>query len=309
MRAREPDHSGYVDSAGARIYYEVFGSGPKTLLFLPTWSLVHSRVWKLQVPYFARHYRVIVFDGRGNGKSSRPESADAYAPQAFVDDALAVMDATGTARATIVGYSMGGIWLAMLAVNHPERVEGAIFIAPAAPFGEPLPERREFSWDDGLPTTEGWAKHNKHYWRRDYDDWLAFFVGKLFTEAHSTKQIEDTIAWGKETDAEVLINTNEAPDSPDGPPWDRALSPAYYARIGCPVLVIHGSDDAIIAHSAGAGVAEATCGELVTIEGAGHSPHGRQPVKVNLLIRRFTDEVVHARTTPVMERSTSFTGA
>jgi pimeloyl-ACP methyl ester carboxylesterase len=287
VRAREPDTSGYVESSGARIYYEVFGSGPTTLLFLPTWSLVHSRVWKLQVPYLARHYRVIVFDGRGNGKSSRPTDANAYANQAFVDDTIAVMDATATARAVIVGYSMGGVWLAMLAVNHPDRVAGAIFIDPAAPFGTPRPERAQHSWEDVLPTSEGWAKHNKHYWRRDYDDWLAFFAGRLFTEAHSTKQIEDVIEWGKETNAEVLIGTYEAPDSPGAPPWDRAKSPSYYARITCPVLVIHGSDDAVIAHSAGAGLAKATGGSLVTVEGGGHAPHARQPVKVNILIREF----------------------
>jgi pimeloyl-ACP methyl ester carboxylesterase len=286
MRAREPDSSGFVESSGARIYYEVFGSGPRTLLFLPTWSLVHSRVWKLQVPYLARHYRVIVFDGRGNGKSSRPTDARAYAIGLFADDALKVMDATSTARAVMVGYSMGGVTLATLAVNHPDRIDGAIFINPVAPFGE-RPPRSQYSWSEILPTSEGWAKHNKHYWRRDYDDWLAFFAGQLFTEQHSTKQIEDVIAWGKETNAEVLIGTYEAPDLPCEPPRDRAQSPAYYARIQCPVLVILGDEDAVLANSAGAGVAKASGGTLVTIEGGGHAPHARHPVKVNILIRDF----------------------
>lgn len=295
MRAREPDETGFVERAGVRIYYEVFGSGPSTLLFLPTWSLVHSRVWKLQVPYLARHCRVIVFDGRGNGKSGRPTDGAAYAPQEFVDDALAVMDATGTERASMVGYSAGGVPLAMLAVNHPERVEGAVFIAPVAPFGAPLPERIEHDWDAVLRTSEGWAKHNRHYWLRDYDDWLIFFAGKLLTEPHSTKPIEDVIEWGKQTTAEVLIATYEAPESPGGPPWDRAESPAYYARIRCPVLVIHGSDDAVVAHCAGAGVAKATRGTLVTMAGAGHLPHGRHPVKVNILLREFMEDITARR--------------
>ncbi|HME82258.1 MAG TPA: alpha/beta hydrolase [Candidatus Eremiobacteraceae bacterium] len=292
MRAREPDGSGYVENAGARIYYEVFGSGPKTLLFLPTWSLVHSRVWKLQVPYFARHYRVIAFDGRGNGKSSRPSGAEAYSAQNFVDDALAVMDATVTARATVAGYSMGGLHLAMLAANHASRVAGAVFIGPVAPFGaKGRPERTAFSWSEPLPTSEGWAKHNKHYWKRAYDDWLAFFAGKVLTEPHSTKGIEDVIGWGNETNADVLIATYEAPESPGEPPSDLAQAAQYYARIACPVLVIHGSDDEVIAHSAGAGVAKATGGTLVTIAGGGHAPHLRHPVKVNILLRRFMDDV------------------
>lgn len=286
MRAREPDSSGYVESVGARIYYEVFGSGPTTLLFLPTWSLVYSRVWKLQVPYLARHYRVIVFDGRGNGKSSRPNDASEYSIGLFADDALKVMDATATARAVMVGYSMGGMTLATVAANHPDRIAGAIFINPVAPFGEP-PTRAQFKWAEVLPTSEGWAKHNKYYWRRDYDDWLAFFAGQIFNEPHSTKQIEDVIEWGKETNAEVLIGTYEAPALPGEPPRDRTQSPAYYARIRCPVLVILGSEDAVLSNSSGAGVAKATGGTVVTIEGGGHAPHGRQPVKANILIREF----------------------
>ena len=43
------------------------------MLLLPTWSIVHSRHWKMQVPYLARHCRVLTFDGRGNGRSDRPD--------------------------------------------------------------------------------------------------------------------------------------------------------------------------------------------------------------------------------------------
>ena len=66
------------------------------MLLLPTWSIVHSRVWKLQIPYLARHCRVVTFDGRGNGLSDRPEEPAAYAEEEFAADALAVLDATGT---------------------------------------------------------------------------------------------------------------------------------------------------------------------------------------------------------------------
>jgi hypothetical protein len=91
----------------AQLYYEVFGAGEHTILFMPTWSVIHSRHWKAQVPYFARHYRVVTFDGRGNGRSDRPGSAAAYAEEEFAADALAVMDATGTERALLVSLSLG----------------------------------------------------------------------------------------------------------------------------------------------------------------------------------------------------------
>ena len=71
-RASYPDADGYVERDGVRTFYEVYGQGEPTVLLLPTWSIVHSRFWKMQVPYLARHHRVVVFDGRGNGKSDRP---------------------------------------------------------------------------------------------------------------------------------------------------------------------------------------------------------------------------------------------
>ncbi len=73
MRARQPDRSGYVEREGVKLFYEVYGSGALTLLLLPAWSIIHSRMWKAQIPYLARHYRVVTFDGRGNGRSDRPK--------------------------------------------------------------------------------------------------------------------------------------------------------------------------------------------------------------------------------------------
>src|SRR5205814_10083518 len=106
-RARYPDSEGYVERDGIRVHYEVFGSGEPTVLLLPTWSIVHSRVWKMQVPYLSRHCRVVTFDGRGNGLSDRPEDPEAYRETEYAADALAVLDATGTESAFVVGHSMG----------------------------------------------------------------------------------------------------------------------------------------------------------------------------------------------------------
>ena len=66
-RALQPDAEGYVHRDGVRIFWESFGEGERTILFLPSWSIVYSRIWKGQVPFLARHFRVITFDPRGNG--------------------------------------------------------------------------------------------------------------------------------------------------------------------------------------------------------------------------------------------------
>jgi pimeloyl-ACP methyl ester carboxylesterase len=284
MRARYPDAEGYIERDGARIFYEVFGCGEPTVLLLHTWSLVHSRFWKAQVPYLARHCRVITFDGRGNGRSSRPEGAAAYADTEFAADALAVLDAVGCQQAYIVSISRGARWALLLAAEHPERVRGAVFIAPALPLQGTARDAAHAAFDEPYTTAEGWAKWNRQYWLDHYADFVQFFCRQISTEPHSTKQIEDAVGWALETTPETLIATVTAPDKTHGPEAVVALA----RQVHCPVLVIHGDEDAVIPHARGEKLAELTSGRLVTIHGGGHAPHGRDPIKVNLLLREFT---------------------
>jgi pimeloyl-ACP methyl ester carboxylesterase len=280
-RARYPDDEGYIERDGVRISYEVYGEGEPTVLLLPTWSIIHSRHWKMQIPYLARHCRVVTFDGRGNGKSDRPEEVAAYAEEEYAADSLAVMDATGTDRAVVVSLSLGAQRALLLAAEHAERIAGAVFICPSVSLGTPLAARIAYPFEDVLETDEGWAKYNRHYWLRDYRDFLEFFFSQMFTEPHSTKQIEDCVGWGLETAPETLVATRLAINM--GEEETRALC----ARVRCPVLVVQGTEDAITGSSRGIALAEKTGGSLVLIEGSGHGPHVRDPVKVNLLLRDF----------------------
>jgi pimeloyl-ACP methyl ester carboxylesterase/predicted glycosyltransferase len=281
-RARYPDDEGFVERDGVRVFYEVYGEGEPTVLLLPTWSIVHSRFWKAQIAYLACHCRVITFDGRGNGRSDRPAGAAAYHPDEFALDALAVMDATATERASLVALSCGARWATILAAEHPERVAAAVFIGPALALAPNHPERKVYAFDEPLDTEEGWAKYNSHYWRKDYRDFLEFFAAKCCNEPHSSKQIEDTVAWALDTDPEVLADTTRGLGLPTREPIRDTC-----ARITCPTLVIHGDLDLIRPHAQGQALAEATRGELVTLQDAGHLPTGRDPVKVNLLLRDF----------------------
>jgi pimeloyl-ACP methyl ester carboxylesterase len=286
-RARYPDQEGYVERDGVRVFYEVYGDGEPTVFLLPTWSLIHSRHWKLQTPYLARHCRVVTSDGRGNGRSDRPQGAETYAIREFADDALAVLDATATECAVLVGVSCAALWGVALAAEHPERVAGAAFIGPAVPLAPPLPERTVYPFDGRLDTEEGWAKYNMQHWLRDYRDFLEFFIGKCFTEPHSTKPIEDAVGWALETTPDVLADHDAGIDLPLGVDF-RELC----ARVRCPVLVMHGDEDALHSHARGAALAEATGGQLVRLKGSGHFPQARDPVKVNGLVKEFADEVV-----------------
>ncbi len=282
-RARYPDLTGYAERDGVRVFYEVYGSGEPTIFLLPTWSIVHSRFWKAQIPYLARHFRVVTFDGRGNGRSDRPTGAAAYTPDVFAADALAVLDATATDRTVLAALSCGALWATILAAEHPERVDSVVYIGPAVGLAPGHPERDVHAFDESLVAEEDWAKYNSHYWRRDYLGFLEFFFAKCFTEPHSSKQIEDCVGWALETDPETLADATRG----IGLACRTESFRDTCARVQCPTLVLHGDEDLVRPHAQGAELARVTGGQLVTLRGSGHIPNARDPVKVNLLMREF----------------------
>ena len=284
-RARYPDSEGYVERDGVRVFYELYGHGEPTILLPPPWAIVYSRVWKMQIPYLSRHFRVVVYDGRGNGKSDRPGSAEAYGEREQAADALAVLDATGSAQAVVVGFSWGGHWSLILAADHPERVRAVCFLGAGPGLsGEPFPHD-EYPFDEELATEEGWAKENRHYWLRDWEGYVEWFFSQCFTELHSTKQIEDAVGWGLETTPETMLLIE------DSPGLEPAEARELCRRIECPVLVVHGDEDAIVPYAEAVALAETTGGRLVTFRGSGHCPHVRDPVRFNLVLRKFVESV------------------
>lgn len=280
-RARYPDVTGYIERDGVRVFWERYGDGPQTVVLLPTWSLVHSRFWKAQIPYLARHCRVVTFDGRGNGLSDRPRGAQAYAVEEFVADTLAVMDATGTTHAALVAESCGALWATVLAADAPERVDSVVYVCPAVALAPNRPERAMWHFgEDYGPEAGDWALYNRHAWLRDYPRFVEFFVPKCFNEPHSTKQIEDMVRWSYETTPEVLVDTILGMQIARDEDFEDTC-----ARVRCPTLVIHGDDDLVRPHTQGEALAVATNGRLVTLSGSGHLPIARDPVRTNLLLR------------------------
>ena len=286
MRARYPDADGFVDRDGVKVGYEVFGEGEPAVVFAPLWPIVHSRVWKAQVPYLARRFKVITIDPRGNGRSDRPTSAAAYAETEFVADTVAVMDACDVDRAVIVGISSGSWYSLLTAALYPDRVLGVVAIASWAPDLLPLPaDRAVYDFDEMLDTEEGWAKENRHYWLRDWRGYAEFFFGELFSEPHSTKQREDSVGWAMETSPETMLAHEDAPPASSSTEETEQL----LRRVRCPVLAIHGDQDRCVPLSWSERIAELTGADLLIVEGAGHCPHAREPVVVNHAIRDFAD--------------------
>ncbi len=290
MRAREPDVEGWIERDGVRVGYEVHGAGDTTIVLLTSWAIVHARQWKFQVPYLARYFRVLVVEGRGNGRADRPGTEDAYADREYVDDAIAVMDAVGAPRAFACGLSMGARHAVQLAAWYPDRAAGVIAVGTALPW--PVPE----GFDVPRETYEGWQKANMHYWLADYPGWVEFFMSQVFTEPHSLKQREDGLGWGLETDAPTLLLTGRL--GIDG--VDAAGAEATCRAVRCPVLVVHGDGDAVVPYDTGTTVAGWTGGELVTVAGGGHASTLRDPVRTNVLIRDFVERVAGTTRPPAV---------
>jgi pimeloyl-ACP methyl ester carboxylesterase/predicted glycosyltransferase len=294
-RARYPDREGFVERDGMNLFYEVYGEGEETIFLLPTWSLVHSRFWKMQIPYFARHFRVLTMDGLGNGRSDRCRDPRRYGSEEFARDCLAVMDATDTDRAVTASWSRGAQFQLEMSRLAPERFAGAAFIGPMFPYTpshwsilaspRTLPMFRR-----PAPAYRWWARMNANHWRQDYPAFAEWFISRCLPEPHSTKGIEDGVGWALDTDPETLIATAEG-----GVHHRRRVLRGLAKDIDCPVLVIHGDRDKITPYRDGRALARLGDGRLERVRGAGHFPHGRKPVQVNLALRDFSENAFGRR--------------
>ncbi len=289
-RARYPDEEGYVERDGRRLFYEVYGEGEETIFLLPTWSLVHSRHWKMQIPYLARHFRVLVMDGLGNGRSDRCHDAARFAPSEFARDCLAVMEETGTDCAVMASLSTGTQYQLEIARLAPERVLGAVFVGPMFPYTPSHlslwthPRYRSFfQWK--APFHLWWGRANADLWRKDPTAFPEWFFARSFPEPHSTKPIEDTVGWASEIDPESLVATSMHGEFLIG----RRELRRRAGELDFPVMVVSGEDDRIAPPRDARALARLSGGELRMVPDAGHFLHARKPVGFNLALRDFAE--------------------
>ena len=246
MRAKLPDKEGFVSRDGVKLAYEIYGNGPQTMVFIPPWSIVHSRIYKAQLPYFSERFRCITYDGRGNGKSDRPEDVGAYTLDNYIADALAVMDATNAGQAILVGLSFGGLLACMLAAHHPQRVKAAILAGTVSTIGPAHFDRLGAAhFHAKRDRHEGWDKFNRDYWLTE----LPRFRGILHPQ-HLLGAAFDQTDRGRHR-----LGQSTPPARHWSRRWKRApflpsfdVSEQMYRNIRCPVLFIHGDNDQIQPH-------------------------------------------------------------
>ena len=275
MRRRRP---GDGDDRGApltevTLHVEEHGDGfPLLLVQGLGWSKWGSRA---QIPAYAHRRRVLAFDNRGTGLSSKPPGP--YSIEELAGDAAAVLDTRGIGSADVYGHSMGGFIALTLALRRPELVRSLVLVGTGAgPGYEPMPEETLQTWFSvvGLPLEEairrtfptgfspGWIDEHP----AEYAEWLAARLDPPTPPACWKAQFDAATRWLEE-----------------GAPVERIDSPA---------LVIHGDEDRIVTVANGRSLAtRLPDAELVVLPGQGHVPMLERPAEFSALVCDFLDRL------------------
>ena len=110
------------------LYYESHGQG-EPIILIGGLTADHN-VWKSAVRVLSKDYRVIIFDNRGAGQSSAPDSP--YTSKLMAEDTVALMHALDINSAHIIGHSMGGCVAQQIAINHPEVIKKLVIACSRA---------------------------------------------------------------------------------------------------------------------------------------------------------------------------------
>ncbi len=127
----------YAKSGDLNIAYQVYGDGPRDLVYVPGWVSNIELMWDDPVlasvlRRLGSFARVITFDKRGTGLSDRVPDDQLPGLEERMDDLRAVMDAAGSERATLLGHSEGGNLATLFAATYPDRVDGLVLVATYA---------------------------------------------------------------------------------------------------------------------------------------------------------------------------------
>ena len=264
-----PEREGYVERDGVRTWYAQYGASGPWLAFAPVFQIGNTNLHKGVVPYLAQHFRVVVTDLRGNGRSDRPATPEAYTFDHYFADFVAVLDALQVDRAAIVGISATAMVALRLAAEQPARVSHLVIAGGYA--------ARLLSNPAAVQATQAVMQRM----RDDWPGYLDEFFTVVFSEPHSTKAYEDgVVRSGAATDGATVAMGLAGWLGTDMRPQAR--------QVRCPTLVIHGDDDRRVPYADGERIAALVPGaRLLTIGGGGHLLQARDPVAFSRAVRDF----------------------
>lgn len=265
---------GYVATRdGTQIYYEIAGSGARTVVVSGGYMLREG------LDPLTERARVLFYDARGRGRSDAADGAR-ISLQHQVDDLSDLLEALGLERVVLLGYSGMGKELFAFAAQHPQRVERLLQVAPVPPYSGEFMEQimnTRYARADAQALAELREKRNAGFWKNDPAAYCraeaAVTNVMTFADAANAGAYPDVCVWPNEWPTTLVHYLN-------------ALLPsieAYDARedlhkAPSPRLVIYGVEDAIPAAARRAWV-KGTDACLVEIPGAAHWPFVEAPAE------------------------------
>ena len=267
--------NGVAEVNGARIAYDVAGSGHPVLLLHA--GIGDRRMWDAQVPAFAEHFTVIRFDARGFGETRKPP-----APFSPYGDAIALLDYLGFARAHLIGVSMGSQTAIEAAIAAPERVSA--LVAVAARTGTPVSATLRAGWDhvnelEAAGDVPGAVEYELRMWVDGPDR------GPDVVDPHVRERV-------REMNAALFARGDwEGEEIPLDPPAADRLG-----EIPAPTLILYGDKDVLDVRDAAGPLAAAIPGaRLAVIPDAAHLPQMERPDIFNEIVLGFLREVDSTR--------------
>ena len=279
-----PVRDGFVERAGVRTWYGQFGEAGPWLVFAPVYQIANTHLLKGVVPWLAQHFRVVVMDLRGNGRSDRPKAQEQYSFDLYYGDFVAVLDRLEVDRAAIVAISATTMNALRLAAEQPHRVSHLVVAGGYATWLAEAPEVKAFVAAQLAQMRTDWPAH------------IDRFFGLVFNEPHSTKPYEDgALFGGGATDGETVAMALTG--------WLGADAREKAKQVRCPTLVIHGDKDERVAIDRGEEVARLVPGAtMLTVGGGGHLMCARDPVAFARIVRDFVAPPVRSGWVRAMAR-------
>ena len=263
-----PVREGFVERGGVRSWYAQFGETGPWLAFAPVFQIANANVLKGVVPWLAQHFRVVVGDLRGNGRSDRPTLPEQYAFDHYFADFVAVLDRLEIDRVALIGISAATMTVLRLAAEQPERISHLVIAGGFA--------SRLIDGDAAAIAARGAVDRMSSHWPAYLDE----FFGIVFSEPHSTKPFEDGVRNGASTTGPTVAMGLMG--------WFGTDMRDNARKIRCPALVIHGGDDGRVFYANGQQIAALIPGaRLLTVGGGGHLMPARDPVAFGRAVRDF----------------------
>lgn len=267
----------FLSRHSSAIHYEDQGEGPP-IVFLHGWSL-SGAVWRSQVERFSSRYRCITMDLRGHGLSGAPDSG--YGMEELASDVAGLFAHLELSRVAVVGWSLGAV-VALAAYSLlRERLAGLALVSGTPKFTA----AGEYSC--ALTSKEPRVLGLRL--KRDLDGACRGFFQGMFTADEVScagyEQIETEYFRGADRlPCHAAVQTLDALASAD--------LRGSLASIGVPVLLAHGSGDAICPAEASRFMSERIPGAMLKIlDGAGHAPMLTRPRELNGILDTFFERV------------------